>query len=177
MPPTYPQLNPTRQSTSVKMPILKEPHQSRASSSSPSTSLSPSAKTGSARTPVHSPRSSQRRGDQPLTQPSRLRYEDAEYLRRTLLTESQRRSHHSGSRPSTQQQALPGLRTVDILNNPRLQQVTGLLPRKVDTWSDRVLPPDELYRLAWAMALPEPFPSKRPQGEQKKPIALKAKKL
>ncbi|KAH8167330.1 hypothetical protein CIB48_g908 [Xylaria polymorpha] len=178
MPPTYSQFNPPRQSTLARKSILKEPRQSQSSSASQLTSLSPSVKTKSARTPpVYGPRSPQRRGDQPLVQPSSRRWEDAERLRRILLTESQRCSRRSGSLPSTQKQALHALRTEDILNNPRLQQVTGLLPGKVGIWSDRELPPDELYRLAWAMALPEPFPSKRPLGERLTPIALKVKKL
>ncbi|KAI0436881.1 hypothetical protein F4803DRAFT_199771 [Xylaria telfairii] len=178
MPPTNSQFNPSRQSASARMSALKEPQQSRSSSSSQLTSLSPSAKTRSARTPpVHGPRSPQRRGDQPLAQPSSWRREDTERLRRMLLTESQRGSRRSGSLSSTQLQARPSLRTEDILNNPRLQQVTGLLPEKVGIWSSRELPPDELYRLAWAMALPEPFPSKRPLGERRTPIALKVKKI
>ncbi|KAI0862472.1 hypothetical protein F4860DRAFT_115282 [Xylaria cubensis] len=174
MPPTHSQLNSPRQSTAVRMSKLKEPQQSRYFSSSPMTSLSSCAETGSARA-SHDSQSSQQRG--PLAQSSRPQCEDTKRLRQRLLTESQDRSRHSGSRLSTQKQALPGLRTVDILNNPRLQQVTGLLPSKVDAWSNRDLPPDELYRLAWAMALPEPFPSKRPQGELRTPIALKVKKL
>jgi hypothetical protein len=85
---------------------------------------------------------------------------------RTSSTESQHRPRHQGSSPKsrTQQQAPPALEAKDILKHPRLQQVTGLLPGKVNLWSDRELPPDELYRLAWAMTLPETFPSKRPRG-------------
>ncbi|KAI0972866.1 hypothetical protein F4678DRAFT_31072 [Xylaria arbuscula] len=56
-------------------------------------------------------------------------------------------------------------RTRAILSSPRLQRVTGLLPRNIDLWADREFPPSELRRLAWAMTLPEPFPRRRPRGE------------
>ncbi|KAI1337538.1 hypothetical protein F5Y15DRAFT_147429 [Xylariaceae sp. FL0016] len=51
-----------------------------------------------------------------------------------------------------------------ILSNPRLQQVTGFLPRKTGLF-DKLEPPiDELARLQWVMSLPDTFPAKRPRG-------------
>ncbi|KAI3319158.1 hypothetical protein HD806DRAFT_295379 [Xylariaceae sp. AK1471] len=95
-----------------------------------------------------------------------LQRENIERETQTSSTESQRRPRHQGPelRSSSQQQTPPALKARDILKHPRLQQVTGLLPGKASLWGDKELPPDELYRLAWAMTLPETFPSKRPRG-------------
>ncbi|KAI0901366.1 hypothetical protein F4806DRAFT_191457 [Annulohypoxylon nitens] len=56
------------------------------------------------------------------------------------------------------------LEAASILNNPRLQQVTGLLPRKAARWNGMRPPIDELIRLQWVMSLPDQYPVKRPKG-------------
>ncbi|KAI0843616.1 hypothetical protein F5Y06DRAFT_7588 [Hypoxylon sp. FL0890] len=56
------------------------------------------------------------------------------------------------------------LEAASILNNPRLQQVTGLHPRKLSWYSGLQPPRDELMRLRWVMNLPDPYPVKRPKG-------------
>ncbi|KAI0147135.1 hypothetical protein GGR57DRAFT_267024 [Xylariaceae sp. FL1272] len=73
-------------------------------------------------------------------------------------------SNHKPPTPKKPSPQPPKLKAKDVLKNPRVQQVTGLLPAKVSLWNDRELPPAELYRLAWAVTLPEPFPRKRPRG-------------
>ncbi|KAI0517238.1 hypothetical protein F5B22DRAFT_114815 [Xylaria bambusicola] len=100
-----------------------------------------------------------------------------ERIARTSLTDTHAPSHSQRPVPGNQKRAFPALRTRDILRSPRLQQVTGILPRKADLWADRELPPDELYRLAWAMRLPEPFPAKRPRGETQTPITSQLRKM
>ncbi|KAI0539358.1 hypothetical protein GGR58DRAFT_237562 [Xylaria digitata] len=171
--------------SSARAPLSSEhriqPQQhSRFSSSSSSQaiwSLS-DAKTRSTSVPCsHGPRSLPRpREASSLVQHSRAQRENIKHTTRELSAGSQGRLHRPSSAPSNQQQAFPGLRTRDILTNRRLQQVTGFLPRKVDLWDDREIPPDELDRLEWAMTLPEPFPTKRPRGELLTPIALRVKK-
>ncbi|KAI1412315.1 hypothetical protein F5Y13DRAFT_45961 [Hypoxylon sp. FL1857] len=56
------------------------------------------------------------------------------------------------------------LEAASILNNPRLQQVTGLHPRKLSWYSGLQPSRDELMRLQWVMNLPDPYPVKRPKG-------------
>ncbi|KAI1091174.1 hypothetical protein F5B19DRAFT_286811 [Rostrohypoxylon terebratum] len=56
------------------------------------------------------------------------------------------------------------LEAASILSNPRLQQVTGLLPRKAARWNGMRPPIDELIRLQWVMSLPDQYPVKRPKG-------------
>ncbi|KAI1381247.1 hypothetical protein F4677DRAFT_440461 [Hypoxylon crocopeplum] len=56
------------------------------------------------------------------------------------------------------------LEAAAILSNPRLQQVTGLHPRRVSWWSGIRPPIDELSRLQWAMGIPDTYPVKRPKG-------------
>ncbi|KAI1457920.1 hypothetical protein F4805DRAFT_160432 [Annulohypoxylon moriforme] len=72
------------------------------------------------------------------------------------------RSTHD-SIPKTQHPSRP-LEAASILNNPRLQQVTGMHPRKASWWNGMHLPIDELIRLQWAMNLPDVYPVKRPRG-------------
>ncbi|KAI5917975.1 hypothetical protein F4810DRAFT_610024 [Camillea tinctor] len=57
-----------------------------------------------------------------------------------------------------------GLEVRDILSHPRLQQATGMLPRKVGWWEGLELSRDELSRLQWAMSLPDVYPRKKPKG-------------
>ncbi|KAI0804969.1 hypothetical protein GGR55DRAFT_309229 [Xylaria sp. FL0064] len=143
--------------------VSSSPSSSSSSTSRPAVSLSSHAKRRGAH--AHDPHglssSSQPREMGSLSRSSRSQRNDTERIGRAFTTE---------------QRLFPPLRTKDILSSPRLQQVTGLLPSKVDLWADRELPPDELYRLAWAMTLPEPFPMKRPRGEIRTPIASKVKK-
>ncbi|KAI1653666.1 hypothetical protein F4813DRAFT_247735 [Daldinia decipiens] len=56
------------------------------------------------------------------------------------------------------------LEAASILSHPRLQQVTGLHPRKVSWWKGAHPPRDELARLQWVMNLPDTYPVKRPKG-------------
>ncbi|KAI0911720.1 hypothetical protein F4823DRAFT_270477 [Ustulina deusta] len=180
-----PQPKPQRRSSLVEASLLSEPHtqskqhlRSSSSSSRPVTSSPLNTKTRSAHAhSTHGPRSSsQPREISSLVRPPRSQRENAERISRASPTESQQPSHCLRSAPRNQQQTFRALRTRDIITNPRLQQVTGILPRKVDLWADRELPPEELYRLAWAMRLPEPFPAKRPRGEIQTPIIPKVKK-
>ncbi|KAI1157609.1 hypothetical protein F5B18DRAFT_154022 [Nemania serpens] len=71
-----------------------------------------------------------------------------------------------GPSDQTQTPSLQALRTRDILRNPRLQQITGVRPGRLNLAGVAELPPEELRRLAWAMSLPEPFPFKRPRGDR-----------
>ncbi|KAK5636590.1 hypothetical protein RRF57_012302 [Xylaria bambusicola] len=103
--------------------------------------------------------------------------ERTERIARASLTDSHTQSHSLRPPPSNQQRGFQALRARDILRSPRLQQVTGILPWKADLWANRELPPAELDRLAWAMRLPERFPTKRPRGEIQTPIASQLKKL
>ncbi|KAI0425621.1 hypothetical protein F5Y09DRAFT_95381 [Xylaria sp. FL1042] len=179
-----PHPKPQRRSPSAGTSLLSEPHTQLqqhirfSSSSRPTVSLLSHARTQSTHThDTHGPRSSsQPRETGSLARPSRPQRENTERISQVSTTESQRYPRSSELAPRIQQRPFPPLRTRDILSCPRLQQVTGLLPRKVDLWADRELPPDELYRLAWAMALPEQFPMKRPRGEILTPIAPKVKK-
>ncbi|RYP75954.1 hypothetical protein DL771_002026 [Monosporascus sp. 5C6A] len=50
-----------------------------------------------------------------------------------------------------------------VLDDARLQRVTGLLPHKMSTWAGKELPADELALLARAMNL-ESCPVWRPKG-------------
>ncbi|KAI1139901.1 hypothetical protein F5Y05DRAFT_335454 [Hypoxylon sp. FL0543] len=56
------------------------------------------------------------------------------------------------------------LEAASILNNPRLQQVTGLHPSKLSRYNSLQPSRDELMRLRWVMSLPDPYPVKRPKG-------------
>ncbi|KAI1632286.1 hypothetical protein F4809DRAFT_105368 [Biscogniauxia mediterranea] len=58
----------------------------------------------------------------------------------------------------------PALEAFDILSHPRLQEATGMLPRKVGWWEGVEPPRDELRRLRWAMSLPDAYPRKKPKG-------------
>ncbi|KAI1802351.1 hypothetical protein F4811DRAFT_405344 [Daldinia bambusicola] len=58
----------------------------------------------------------------------------------------------------------PPLEAASILSNPRLQQVTGLHPRRLGWWKGVHPPRDELQRLQWVMSLPDTYPIKRPKG-------------
>ncbi|KAI1132600.1 hypothetical protein F5Y10DRAFT_197449 [Nemania abortiva] len=161
-------------SSSARAAIPSEPQfqsQQHARSSSSTAPPPPSASSLGGKTrSAHTPRSRdsqstpERRQNRSLAQPRRSRREDAERVSRIPATESQHYSHRPRSGPSDQKQSSRPLRTKDILKSPRLQEVTGLLPRKLNLLGDVEIPPDELYRLAWAMTLPEPFPSKRPRG-------------
>ncbi|GAW24897.1 hypothetical protein ANO14919_144920 [Xylariales sp. No.14919] len=136
------------------------------------------AKTQCVYTPcVHGPRSPPSSRDTgSLAQSSQLPKNDTERMSRISTAESQHHSHQLVSATRKEQQTFRRPRTRDILKHPQLQKVTGVLPRKVDLWDDRELPPDEIYRLAWAMTLPEPFPVKRPRGERLTQIAPQVKK-
>ncbi|KAI8958191.1 hypothetical protein F5Y11DRAFT_51319 [Daldinia sp. FL1419] len=68
------------------------------------------------------------------------------------------------SLPNGQSHRARPLEPEAILSNPRLQQVTGLHPRKVSWWKAVHPPIDELARLQWAMSLPDAYPAKRPKG-------------
>ncbi|KAI1400722.1 hypothetical protein F4819DRAFT_359960 [Hypoxylon fuscum] len=82
----------------------------------------------------------------------------------TKLGQSWNRSTcHTYSAPGRQQHGRP-LEAAAILNNPRLQQVTGLHPRKASWWNGMQPPRDELARLQWVMSLPDLYPVKRPRG-------------
>ncbi|KAI1426347.1 hypothetical protein F5Y12DRAFT_713343 [Xylaria sp. FL1777] len=177
-----PQPKLPRRSSPAEISLLSEPHiqpqQHQRFSSSPSRPVASSLVDAKMRSThshgTHGSRiSPQSREIGSIVRSSRPQRENIERTSRVSSTESQ---HRSGSAPSNHEKGFPALRTRDIIKSPRLQQVTGLLPRKVDLWADRVLPPEELYRLAWAMALPEPFPTKRPRGEILVPTALKTKK-
>ncbi|KAI1506757.1 hypothetical protein F5X99DRAFT_404115 [Biscogniauxia marginata] len=61
-------------------------------------------------------------------------------------------------------QSGPALTAKDILSHPRLQQATGMLPRKLRWWQGVEPPRDELVRLAWVMSLPDTYPRKKPKG-------------
>ncbi|KAI0385537.1 hypothetical protein F5Y04DRAFT_187354 [Hypomontagnella monticulosa] len=65
--------------------------------------------------------------------------------------------------PKEQRHGRP-LEAANILTHPRLQQATGLHPRKLSWWSGLRPPKDELIRLQWAMSLPDRYPAKRPKG-------------
>ncbi|KAI8630729.1 hypothetical protein F5Y19DRAFT_473846 [Xylariaceae sp. FL1651] len=111
--------------------------------------------------------------DRPRTHPQtsanaslhgRSQKEKTQSNNRALTREARHLSHQQRLGPDNQQKNPYALKAKDILKHPRLQQVTGFLPRNAKLWKDRELPADELSRLAWAMTLPEPFPSKRPRG-------------
>ncbi|GAP83712.2 hypothetical protein SAMD00023353_0501050 [Rosellinia necatrix] len=119
---------------------------------------------------------SQKREDSTPDQSERSRRDNIEYTSRTSPTELQHHARHQDSGSTNQRQPFPLMKTRDVLKHPRLQQVTGLVPGKVNLWGGRELPPDELSRLVWAMALPQPFPSKRPRGERLTPLPLGVKK-
>ncbi|KAI2467460.1 hypothetical protein F4781DRAFT_308811 [Annulohypoxylon bovei var. microspora] len=72
-----------------------------------------------------------------------------------------RRSYESI--PRSQHYGRP-LEIASLLNNPRLQQVTGLHPRRTSWWNGTQPPIDELARLQWVMSLPDTYPGKRPKG-------------
>jgi len=74
----------------------------------------------------------------------------------------------SGAASADHRRGLPKLRTMDILRDPRLQRTTGFLPEKATSWRDRVIPPDELDKLACAMSLPDMWPAKRSRGNSSK---------
>ncbi|KAI1111259.1 hypothetical protein F5Y14DRAFT_319085 [Nemania sp. NC0429] len=58
------------------------------------------------------------------------------------------------------------LSTREILRNPRLEQITGVRPGKVNLMGVTELPPEDLRQLAWALAMPDCFPFKRPRGDR-----------
>ncbi|KAI0593806.1 hypothetical protein F4775DRAFT_596873 [Biscogniauxia sp. FL1348] len=58
----------------------------------------------------------------------------------------------------------PDLEACNILSHPRLQQATGMLPRKLGWWEGVEPPHDELMRLQWTMSLPDTYPQKKPRG-------------
>lgn len=75
---------------------------------------------------------------------------------------------HRGSGPSSSSRSAPSrqpshahtpkLDTRAILSDPRLPQVTGILPHKISTWDGKKPPPaDELALLRWTMSLEETF--------------------
>ncbi|KAK6955672.1 hypothetical protein Daesc_003315 [Daldinia eschscholtzii] len=66
--------------------------------------------------------------------------------------------------PAGQPQYGQPLEAASILSHPRLQQVTGLHPRKLAWWKGVHPPRDELERLQWVMSLPDAYPVKRPKG-------------
>ncbi|KAI0102482.1 hypothetical protein GGR51DRAFT_562655 [Nemania sp. FL0031] len=172
MPPFTSQSKPHRRVSSATAPVLSEPNaQSQQHARSSSFAASPSLLSqGSKSRGTHAPRTYDPRGslegrqNSSLLQPRRPRREDIERMSRIPSLEPERHSQRPASGPSDQKKPPRPLRTRDILKNPRLQEVTGLLPRKLNLLGDVEIPPDELYRLAWAMTLPEPFPSKRPRG-------------
>ncbi|KAI2624598.1 hypothetical protein GGS26DRAFT_204644 [Hypomontagnella submonticulosa] len=69
----------------------------------------------------------------------------------------------NNSVPKEQYHGRP-LEAASILTHPRLQQATGLHPRKLSWWRGVRPPKDELIRLQWAMSLPDRYPAKRPRG-------------
>ncbi|KAI0112770.1 hypothetical protein F4776DRAFT_339939 [Hypoxylon sp. NC0597] len=87
-------------------------------------------------------KSSQTAGTKPVKQSGRISYDDI---------------------PKGQPHGRP-LEAAAILNNPRLQQVTGVHPRKLSSYSGVQPSRDELMRLQWVMSLPDPYPVKRPKG-------------
>ncbi|KAI1287190.1 hypothetical protein F5Y03DRAFT_124409 [Xylaria venustula] len=132
------------------------PLRSAASLSSDTKKRNPPARTNHSQIPSQPPEVTS------VVRSGQLQRQNPERISRASTTESQRRPPSPELRPSDQAR-----RTRAILNCPRLQQVTGLLPRNIDLWAERELPPSELRRLAWAMTLPEPFPRKRPRGESR----------
>ncbi|KAI0398888.1 hypothetical protein F4802DRAFT_94130 [Xylaria palmicola] len=174
MPTNHSHPKPHRRS-SARAPLSIETHTQSQQHSRPSLSSTPGAKINTLH--ISGPQNSHSsRQNVPQVQSSRSRREIPERTTRGPSASKQHGSRPTQSGPGAQPRAPPVLKTKDVLGNPRLQQVTGLLPGKVDLWGDVELPPDELYRLAWAMALPEPFPSKRPRGEIRTPVALKVKR-
>lgn len=86
---------------------------------------------------AHGHRACSQRKTRAPEQFSSIRRERTAHIARASWTESPAHSHSSGPAPSDHQRAFPALRAKDILRNPRLQQVTGLLPRKAELWADR----------------------------------------
>ncbi|KAI1471691.1 uncharacterized protein F4812DRAFT_188709 [Daldinia caldariorum] len=82
---------------------------------------------------------------------------------KTTPKTSETRSGRTGS-PTGQLQHGQPLEAASILSHPRLQQVTGLHPRKLGWWKGVHPPRDELERLKWVMSLPDTYPIKRPKG-------------
>ncbi|KAI2602627.1 hypothetical protein GGR54DRAFT_491063 [Hypoxylon sp. NC1633] len=124
---------------------------SSSSSSSSSSSLSPS----SSRT-TSSKRTTQAQPHKPTAAPTTTKpaKPSREPSHGSKSQSEQHRSQHRGQ----------PLEAASILNNPRLQQVTGLHPRKLSSWAGVRPPIDELARLQWAMSLPDVYPVKRPRG-------------
>lgn len=186
MPHTASQLKPQRRSTSATKsslggePLIRPQQQHSRPSSSSLLPLTSAIKSRGARAfPVYDPPNRPRpRDDSTPTRSDRSsRRETTEQIDR-LPNGSQHTSRNVGTRPTDQKRPTPPpLNTRDLLRSPRLQQVTGIFPGKADLWSGRELPPHELNRLAWAMTLPEPFPTKRPRGELRTPIAHGIRKI
>jgi hypothetical protein len=80
----------------------------------------------------------------------------------------------SGATSASYGREPPKLTTMDILTDPRLQRTTGFLPEKAKLWPDRVIPPEELDKIAWAMSLPDTWPAKRSRGNFSKEESLNA---
>lgn len=170
MPPLNSQPKHRSSSTRTSLPsaphIQPERHTRFSSCASLSPELAPGGKTRTAPAPsVYNARGSpERRANSTVVQSRQPQQEKTERKSQTRPAESQHRSHSPRTGLSDQKHPLPAMRTNDILKHPRLREVTGLLPRKLSHLRDVEIPPDELYRLRWAMNLPEPFPSKRPRG-------------
>ncbi|KAI1481427.1 hypothetical protein F4774DRAFT_50348 [Daldinia eschscholtzii] len=108
------------------------------------------------RVPMFPPPPSSPRGNGKSASPSKTASKSMSTTRESL-------SGRTGSAPGQPQHAQP-LEAASILSHPRLQQVTGLHPRKLAWWKGVHPPRDELERLQWVMSLPDAYPVKRPKG-------------
>ncbi|KAI1184364.1 hypothetical protein F5B17DRAFT_84235 [Nemania serpens] len=188
-PQTIPPSSPSRIRTSDSLPRCRAPNiQSR-----PPTQSKPHAQVSSAQgsqTPppqrqirgttsqrpphlasheAHSPRSSDAQPQPPRSHSHPHPHSQSHRAGASSLRDSKQGQSAQTQTQTQPQTHTPGhhtLQTRDILKNPRLQQITGLRPGRVNLAGVAELPPEELSRLAWAMALPEPFPFKRPRGDR-----------
>ncbi|KAI1364267.1 hypothetical protein F5Y08DRAFT_219216 [Xylaria arbuscula] len=125
---------------------------------------------------AHNPRACSQGKTGAPEQSSSSRRERTERIARASLIESRTRTRTLETVLNDRPRAFPALRAKDVLSSPRLQRVTGLLARKAERWPDRELPREEIYRLAWAMTLPEPFPVSRPRGDDRTHTARQVRK-